>query len=117
MPYRRHYGPSMHGQLYDGGDYPGMLAVLAPTLGELDSEAERLKRAGEIAGVGLAMYLAHSGVSAHESVTLEAKDGGVTVITSLTEIGQGLDQVLQDNDFDALGIPGSLVTVKSGEVG
>src|SRR3546814_13697382 len=76
MPYRRHYGPSMHGQLYDGGDYPGMLAVLAPTLGELDSEAERLKRAGEIAGVGLAMYIAPSGVSAHESVTLEAKDGG-----------------------------------------
>src|SRR3546814_20963205 len=69
MPYRRHYGPSMHGQLYDGGDYPGMLAVLAPTLGELDSEAERLKRAGEIAGVGLEMYPAQSGVSAHEAVT------------------------------------------------
>lgn len=114
MPFRRRYGPAMHGQLYDGGDYPALLDLLQPTIRDYEARARSRRDEGKIAGTGLAMFLAHSGVSAREAVTLELRDGALTVSTSLTEVGQGLDKVLRDVASDALGIPAELVAVASG---
>jgi len=114
MPFTRRLGADLHPQLYDGGDHPALLERLRPAAERYEREAAALRAAGRVAGSGVALFLAHSGVAADETITVEAARGVVTVHTSLSEVGQGIDAVLRTVAAEALRIPPEQVVVRSG---
>jgi carbon-monoxide dehydrogenase large subunit len=114
MPFVRDYGSGMHGQLYDGGNFPGILSTLQLDISRLKAATASRRARGDLAAVGVATFLAHSAVSAREQVTVSLDGGRFTVRTSLTEVGQGMDLVLQSVTAEAVGVSPALVSVESG---
>jgi CO/xanthine dehydrogenase Mo-binding subunit len=116
LPFTRRYGFGLHDQHYDSGDFPAMLdALLARARDAGMYEArEALRAAGVPAGIGLGLFLAHSGLGETEQLTVTLVDGEVLVYTAAAELGQGLDRLVRLVAAEALGPNPPPVRVVSG---
>ncbi len=103
--------------VYEGGDYPAMMDDLlerADIDGLRDELAERRAR-GELVGCGVATFLEGSGIGLEEAAAMElAVSGRVRVVTTASEVGQGLDATLREIACARLGLSETVVDVDSG---
>ncbi len=125
MPY-----PSIAGSVYDSGRYHVTLETLLDRAGYARlREAQRTARAaGRAVGVGLACFVELTGpgaqfygvggapISGQEGTTVRLEpSGAVTVLTGLTDQGQGMRTALAQIVADALGVAVEAVAVVSGD--
>ncbi len=105
------------GQVYDSGDYGGLLEqVLAAAdyAGLRRAQAERRAR-GEIVGVGLAVYVEPSGVGWESGLVRVEQTGAVLAMTGSTPQGQGHETTFAQIIADELGVRPEAVTVRHGD--
>jgi CO/xanthine dehydrogenase Mo-binding subunit len=116
LPFTRRYGFGLHDQQYDSGDFPAMLDALIARSREAGMPEARdgLRAAGVPAGIGLGLFLAHSGLGETEQLTVTLVDGELLVYTAATELGQGLDRLIRLVAAEALGPNPPPVRVVSG---
>ncbi len=117
MPYSRAMGGEVKPQNFHGGDFPRQFADLlsAARYEDLMREAAQRRADGESVGVGIGLFVAHSGLGASEEVRVGIRDGRCTVWTAANEVGQGLDRLIRLVAADALRISPDRVDVVSGE--
>lgn len=116
LPFIRRYGPGLHDQRYDSGDFPAMLDALldqADRRALLDERDARRAR-GELAGVGIGLFLAHSGLGEKERVSVTLADGELLVHSAGADMGQGLDHLIGLVVAESWGAPPPRLRVVSG---
>ena len=107
MPYPRPLealGEEIH---YDTGDYIGLLDKLFAKIGwnKLNAEVKKRKAAGELVGIGVAMFVEKSGLGPTDGVKISIDTSGmVEVVTGGASIGQGFETVMAQVAADALGV-------------
>jgi aerobic carbon-monoxide dehydrogenase large subunit len=107
MPYPRPLealGEEIH---YDTGDYVGLLDKLFAEIGwdALNAAVSRRKAAGELVGIGLAMFVEKSGLGPTDGVRISIDTSGmVEVVTGGASLGQGFETVMAQVAADALGV-------------
>jgi aerobic carbon-monoxide dehydrogenase large subunit len=107
MPYPRPLealGEEIH---YDTGDYVGLLDKLLAKIGwkALDAAMKKRKAAGELVGVGLAMFVEKSGLGPTDGVRISVDTSGlVEIVTGGASLGQGFETVMAQVAADALGV-------------
>jgi carbon-monoxide dehydrogenase large subunit/6-hydroxypseudooxynicotine dehydrogenase subunit gamma len=107
MPYPRPLealGEEIH---YDTGDYVGLLDKLFVTVDwpKLNAEVARRKQAGELVGIGVAMFVEKSGLGPTDGVQISVDTSGeVEVLTGGASLGQGFETVMAQVCADALGV-------------
>ncbi len=107
MPYPRPLealGEEIH---YDSGDYVGLLDRLLSKIGwdELNAEVKKRKAAGELVGIGVAMFVEKSGLGPTDGVKISVDTSGmVEVVTGGASLGQGFETVMAQVAADALGV-------------
>jgi aerobic carbon-monoxide dehydrogenase large subunit len=107
MPYPRPLealGEEIH---YDTGDYVGLLDKLFAKIGweALDAAVKKRKAAGELVGVGLAMFVEKSGLGPTDGVRISVDTSGVVeIVTGGASLGQGFETVMAQVAADALGV-------------
>ena len=107
MPYHRPLealGEEIH---HDTGDYIGLLDKLFATIGwdELNAAVKKRKAAGELVGVGVAMFVEKSGLGPTDGVNISIDTSGmVEIVTGGASIGQGFETVMAQVAADALGV-------------
>ena len=107
MPYPRPLEALGEEIQYDTGDYIGLLDKLFATIGwdELNAEVKRRKAAGELVGIGVAMFVEKSGLGPTDGVNISIDTSGmVEVVTGGASIGQGFETVMAQVAADALGV-------------
>lgn len=116
LPFTRRYGFGLHDQHYDSGDFPAMLDALLARAREagLPEAREALRETGVPAGIGLGLFLAHSGLGENEQLTVTLVDGELLVYTAANELGQGLDRLVRLVAAETLGPDAPPVRVVSG---
>jgi carbon-monoxide dehydrogenase large subunit len=97
LPFTRRYGHGLHDQHYDSGDFPAMLDGLLARAAQAGLPAARdaLRATGVPAGIGLGLFLAHSGLGESEQLMVTLVDGELLVYTGAAEMGQGLDRLIR----------------------
>jgi CO/xanthine dehydrogenase Mo-binding subunit len=118
MPFVQDLGEGMHPLQFDTGDYPAILDVALERAGyqRLVEEVSSRRAAGETVGLGMALFLDHSGLGSTESVSLSLEhDGSFLLGTSAAEVGQGLDRTAALVLSRELGVPPGAVRVWSGD--
>jgi aerobic carbon-monoxide dehydrogenase large subunit len=107
MPYPRPLealGEEIH---YDTGDYVGLLDKLLAKIGwdALNAAVRKRKAAGELVGIGLAMFVEKSGLGPTDGVKIFVDTSGmVEVVTGGASLGQGFETVMAQVAADALGV-------------
>ncbi|MGC2122481.1 MAG: xanthine dehydrogenase family protein molybdopterin-binding subunit, partial [Xanthobacteraceae bacterium] len=107
MPYPRPLealGEEIH---YDTGDYVGLLDKLFVSIGwdKLNADVKQRKAAGELVGIGVAMFVEKSGLGPTDGVNISIDTSGmVEVVTGGASIGQGFETVMAQVAADALGV-------------
>jgi carbon-monoxide dehydrogenase large subunit/6-hydroxypseudooxynicotine dehydrogenase subunit gamma len=107
MPYPRPLealGEEIH---YDTGDYVGLLDKLFAKIGwdELNADVKKRKAAGELVGIGVAMFVEKSGLGPTDGVKISVDtSGAVEVVTGGASLGQGFETVMAQVAADALGV-------------
>ena len=107
MPYPRPLealGEEIH---YDTGDYIGLLDRLFAEIGwdALNAEVKKRKAAGELIGIGVAMFVEKSGLGPTDGVNISIDTSGmVEIVTGGASIGQGFETVMAQVAADALGV-------------
>jgi len=107
MPYPRPLealGEEIH---YDTGDYVGLLDKLFVKVDwpKLNADVARRKQAGELVGIGVAMFVEKSGLGPTDGVKISVDTSGeVEVTTGGASLGQGFETVMAQVCADALGI-------------
>jgi carbon-monoxide dehydrogenase large subunit/6-hydroxypseudooxynicotine dehydrogenase subunit gamma len=107
MPYPRPLealGEEIH---YDTGDYVGLLDKLFIKIGwdALNANVKTRKAAGELVGVGVAMFVEKSGLGPTDGVNISIDTSGmVEIVTGGASIGQGFETVMAQVAADALGV-------------
>jgi CO/xanthine dehydrogenase Mo-binding subunit len=118
MPFARDLGEEMHLQVFDTGDYPATLDLALERAGyeRLSREVATRRAAGETVGLGMAVYLDHSGSGITESVGLSLQHDGTFLLgTTAAEVGQGLDTMVALVVSRELGVAAESVHVWSGD--
>ena len=117
MPFTRRFGRDGHDLVYADGDFPAFFEELLVTsrFDELRARRDRRRSHGELLGIGMGLFVAHSGLGGEERVEVGVRDGRVVVSTAASEVGQGLDRTIRLVASEALGIPGEEIDVVSGE--
>jgi carbon-monoxide dehydrogenase large subunit len=104
--------------VFDSGDFPRALETALRLLdyaGLRRAQADA-RRAGRLAGVGLAVYAQITGTGPFEGADVRVStDGRVTVSTGAVAIGQGLATALAQVVGQELGVPIDRVQVISGD--
>lgn len=103
--------------LYEGGDYGALMGELIERAGgdSLLSQVHARRDAGELVGVGISTFLEGSGIGETEVAGLRLEASGrVTVLTTASEVGQGLDETLRRVAARRLGLDPNSVDVDSG---
>lgn len=119
------------GSVYDSGDYPRCLSMVAERIGYADIRgAGRVPRAdGRIVGVGLASFVERTGYpssrflaaraskfGAHESVTIRAnRSGGIDLYTGVSTFGQGSETAFAQVCAELMGMDYEAITVHAGD--
>ena len=121
---------SVTGNVYDSGSYHAALETLLLRAGyeDLRREQRRARAAGRVVGIGLACFVELTGpgaqfygiggapISGQEGTTVRLEpSGAVTVLTGLTDQGQGTRTALAQIVADELGVPVESVAVVSGD--
>jgi carbon-monoxide dehydrogenase large subunit len=121
---------SASGNVYDSGSYLAALERLleAARYEELRRGQRRAREAGRAVGIGLSCFVELTGpgaqfygiggapISGQEGATLRIEpSGAVTVLTGLTDQGQGMRTALAQIVADELGVPVESVAVVSGD--
>lgn len=127
MPYT-----SVTGKIYDSGDYPESLAL---ALAQVDMAALRDEQAARSSdlrlGVGLAMYVEHTGISTStfgdlgialmpgdEQATVRmTPDGGVEIAMGVQNHGQGMETTIAQVAAEVMGIAPDRVRLIHGDTG
>jgi carbon-monoxide dehydrogenase large subunit len=117
MPFTRHFGNDIHDEVYDSGDYPAHFDHFAREI-DLDgmrAACERRRAAGELVGVGVATFVAHSGLGERESARVALDEHGRFSVTSAaSDVGQGLNAMVRQVVAEALQVPVDSVQVHTG---
>jgi carbon-monoxide dehydrogenase large subunit len=121
---------SVTGNVYDSGSYVQALDRLLETAGydELRREQATARAEGRAVGVGIACFIELTGpgaqfygiggapISGQEGTTVRLEpSGAVTVLSGVTEQGQGSRTALAQIVADELGVPLDAITVLSGD--
>jgi len=107
MPYERPLealGEKIH---MDTGDYIGLLDKQFASVGweTLNAEVRRRRQAGELVGIGVAMFIEKSGLGPTDGVKISVDtSGSVEVVTGGASLGQGFETVMAQVAADALGV-------------
>jgi aerobic carbon-monoxide dehydrogenase large subunit len=107
LPYPRPLealGEEIH---YDTGDYIGLLDKQFAAIGwdALNAEVKKRKAAGELIGIGVAMFVEKSGLGPTDGVKISIDtSGAVEVLTGGASLGQGFETVMAQVAADALGV-------------
>jgi carbon-monoxide dehydrogenase large subunit/6-hydroxypseudooxynicotine dehydrogenase subunit gamma len=107
MPYPRPLealGEEIH---YDSGDYIGLLDKLFAEIGwdQLNADVKKRKAAGELVGIGVAMFVEKSGLGPTDGVNISIDASGmVEIVTGGASLGQGFETVMAQVAADALGV-------------
>jgi aerobic carbon-monoxide dehydrogenase large subunit len=105
------------GETLDAGDYPGLLRE-ACRLGGYDAlcaDLARRRAAGEVCGVGLAIYVEPCGQGGESAALRLAPDGTIVAATGSTAQGQGRETAFAQIVADALGVTPGRVIVRHGD--
>jgi carbon-monoxide dehydrogenase large subunit/6-hydroxypseudooxynicotine dehydrogenase subunit gamma len=106
MPYPRPLEALGEEIQYDSGDYIGLLDKQFATIGwdKLNAEVAARKAAGELVGIGVAMFVEKSGLGPTDGVKISIDTSGmVEVVTGGASLGQGFETVMAQVAADALG--------------
>jgi carbon-monoxide dehydrogenase large subunit len=118
MPYRRPIDTLGTTVELDSGDYAGLLDKVLAHIG-WDALRQRLAQrrgAGELVGVGLAMFVEKSGLGPFDNVRVSVDvAGGVEVVTGAASVGQGVETVIAQICADALGVDYETIRVIHGQ--
>jgi carbon-monoxide dehydrogenase large subunit len=118
MPFTQQLGPEMNAVEYDKADYAAVLATTLERSGyaRIAQEVADRRAAGELVGIGVGLFLDHSGLGSSETVRVGLEpDGSFLLATSAAEVGQGLDRAVAQVVADHLGVPTVDVRVWSGD--
>jgi CO/xanthine dehydrogenase Mo-binding subunit len=97
MPFARGLGALDTDVVYDSGDYEGLLDKALDRFGWPEREARIAARrdSGELAGLGVAMFVEKSGLGPTDKVRIEmASSGGIEIVTGSASLGQGIETAL-----------------------
>lgn len=127
MPYT-----SVTGKSYDSGDYPESLALALAQVDMAALRAEQSARSGDLRlGVGLAMYVEHTGISTstfgdlgialmpgdEQAMVRMTPDGGVEIAMGVHNHGQGMETTMAQVAAEVLGIAPDRVRLIHGDTG
>ncbi len=101
----------------DSGNYPGLLDKALKHCGwdELERQVESRRRAGELVGLGIAMYVEKSGLGPSDGARVQVHSSGdVEVITGGASVGQGFETVIAQVCSECLGVDYRKVRVVHG---
>jgi carbon-monoxide dehydrogenase large subunit len=118
MPHRRPMTALGTEIVLDAGDYPALLAAAVARAARLGypGEVARGRKAGQLRGLGLAMFLEKSGLGPQETADVAVGGtGAVSVFSGGTSFGQGIETVLAQIAADALGVSPEVVQVVNGD--
>ena len=101
--------PAPHGPC--SGDFPGLLDAIAPAW----HAAQARKAAGQISGMGLALYTEPCGQGWETAALRLLPDGRVLALTGSSAQGQGRETALAQLVADELGLDPAQVTVAQGD--
>jgi carbon-monoxide dehydrogenase large subunit len=113
MPYT-----TASGKVYDSGEFAGHMARAQEIAGwdGFQRRAAAARKAGKLAGIGLATYIEACGGNAPESATVRLDpDGGVTIIIGTLSSGQGHHTAFAQLVAEHLGLPPERVRVVQGD--
>ena len=105
------------GQVYDSGDYAGLLDGTLATADYASlrrAQAVRRER-GEIVGVGVAVYVEPSGLGWESGLVRVEQTGAVLAVTGSSAHGQGHETTFAQIVADELGVTPEAVTVRHGD--
>jgi aerobic carbon-monoxide dehydrogenase large subunit len=118
MPYSRPFEPLGEEIHHDTGDYLALLdKVLAAADWEsLNAQCARRRAAGELVGVGAAMFMEKSGLGPSDGVKISVDtSGAVEVVTGGASIGQGFETVIAQVCAETLGVDYRRIRVVHGQ--
>lgn len=118
MPFDRKLSALGTALVYDSGDYPRLFERL---LGYIDVQQLRReladrRRDGEMAGLGVGVFVEKSGLGPYEDIHVALRpDGSVEVVTGASSVGQGVETAIAQICADDLGMDYRNVTVVHGQ--
>ncbi len=118
MPFKRPLealGEEIH---FDSGDYHALLDKLLEYVQweKLNADLARRRANGEMAGVGLAMFVEKAGLGPKDGVRIEVDpSGAIEVITGGASLGQGFETVMAQVAAEVLGVDYSRLRVIHGQ--
>ncbi len=107
LPYERPLEALGEHIYMDTGDYVGLLDKQFASIDwqTLNAEVKKRKAAGELVGIGIAMFIEKSGLGPADGVKISVDTSGmVEVVTGGASIGQGFETVMAQVAADALGV-------------
>ncbi|MFZ0424583.1 MAG: xanthine dehydrogenase family protein molybdopterin-binding subunit [Xanthobacteraceae bacterium] len=117
MPYARPLVALGDEVVHDSGCYEELLdkALRRFAWDKLETQVKRRRAAGELVGLGLAMYVEKSGLGPIDGVRVHVHTGGeVEVITGGASVGQGFETVIAQVAAETLGVDYRKVRVVHG---
>ncbi|MCO0637145.1 xanthine dehydrogenase family protein molybdopterin-binding subunit [Lutimaribacter sp. EGI FJ00014] len=105
------------GEWRDAGDYPALLAQLEQAAGYADLRTQQARRraAGEIVGLGLALYIEPCGQGWETARISLSPQGHFVAHTGSSAQGQGRQTAWAQIVADSIGVPPDLVEVAEGD--
>jgi len=107
LPYERPLEALGEHIYMDTGDYVGLLDKQFASIDwqTLNAEVKKRKAAGELVGIGVAMFIEKSGLGPADGVKISVDtSGAVEVVTGGASIGQGFETLMAQVAADALGV-------------
>ena len=118
MPYRRALSMNGHPVVIDSGDYAKLLAASLDAFGwdAVQAQLQTRRAAGDVVGVGLALFLEKSGQGPSDNalVSVDAQ-GYVEVVTGGASVGQGFETAMAQICAETLGVDYRRVRVVHGQ--
>ncbi|KZD24715.1 xanthine dehydrogenase family protein molybdopterin-binding subunit [Tardiphaga robiniae] len=102
----------------DSGDYPKLLDKALNGIGwdDLQTQITSRRKAGELVGSGVAMFVEKSGLGPFDDVRINVgTDGLVEVVTGAASVGQGVETVIAQICAEKLGASYANVSVIHGQ--
>ncbi len=107
LPYERPLEALGEHIYMDTGDYVGLLDKQLASIDwqTLNAEVRKRRAAGELVGIGVAMFIEKSGLGPADGVKISVDtSGAVEVVTGGASLGQGFETVMAQVAADALGV-------------
>ena len=107
LPYERPLEALGESIFMDTGDYIGLVDKQLTRIDwqKLNAEVKRRRAAGEMIGIGVAMFIEKSGLGPADGVRISVDtSGAVEVVTGGASLGQGFETVMAQVAADGLGV-------------